>query len=290
MIWMDWLIIASVILLAGFLFVQWLPHWRQRLIDNFGLPQSELHLIGVSASPALAQSAGRSQEERGSVSEKELALSAVEVSRRCRLKFEELAQNPAGKDALLWKSVTALAFAPQAKVAAGSEHSQFVSKMSAQIATQMKLSEAEVEEIRLAGILHDIGKTHVPDTLQLKPTRLTPAEFEIMKSHASWGEWMLQPLHEDGLARMVRHHHERFDGRGYPDRLQGDDIPLGSRILAVAECFDAMVSAQVYRAAISFEDAVAEICRCANSQFDPKVVVAFLQQVDSRGDLRARPS
>jgi putative nucleotidyltransferase with HDIG domain len=284
MIWMDWLIIASVILLAGFVFLQWLPHWRQRLIDNFGLPASELHLIGVSQRPAKNAPISLNQHGGGSVDEMEP--SGAEVSLRCRRKFEELAQGASNKDASLWKSVTALAFANQANVTSGSEHSQFVSKLSAQIAAQMRLTGAEVEEIRLAGIVHDIGKTHVPDTVQMKPTRLTPAEFEIMKSHASWGEWMLQPLHEDGLARIVRHHHERFDGRGYPDRLHGEEIPLGSRIVAVAESFDSMVSAQVYRAPTSFEEAVAEICRCSNSQFDPKVVMAFLEQVKTHGDPR----
>jgi len=282
MIWMDWLIILSVVVLVIYLFVQWLPYWRQRLINNLGRPATELHMVGASSAAA---SAPGPLEEQGEEATKQLDSSGADAAHRYRQKFQQMAQGASETDAPLWKSVTDLAFAPQPEVARGLEHLQSVSKLSAQIAAQMKLPEAEVEEIRVAGIVHDIGKTHVPEALQLKPRPLTAAEFEVMKSHASWGAWMLKPLQEEGLVRIVRHHHERFDGRGYPDRLQGEDIPLGARILAVAECFDTMVSTQVYKAARSFDDAVAEICRGSSTQFVPRVVMAFLEQVQSHGDL-----
>jgi HD-GYP domain-containing protein (c-di-GMP phosphodiesterase class II) len=144
---------------------------------------------------------------------------------------------------------------------------------------QMRLSEAEIEEVRVAGIVHDIGKTHVPDPVRLKVKLLTAEEFQIMKNHADWGARILEPLGEEGIARIVRHHHERYDGTGYPDHLKGEDIPLGARIVGLAECFDAMISDLDYKAPRTFDDAVAEVRRCSGTQFDPKVVRAFLNQV-----------
>jgi diguanylate cyclase (GGDEF)-like protein/putative nucleotidyltransferase with HDIG domain len=176
----------------------------------------------------------------------------------------------------LWDTIAALAFAVEAKGPYMKGHSQAVSRLAAQIAIQAGLSQAEVEEIRLAGLVHDIGKLHVPESALRKPTLLTAEEFEIMKSHAAWGENMLEPLKVKAIERIVRHHHERYDGKGYPDGLAGDTIPLGARIVAVAECFHSMVSDLPYRSARTFEDALAELRRCSDTQFDPQVVTAFL--------------
>ncbi len=163
-------------------------------------------------------------------------------------------------------------------------HSQAVSWLAIQIAKQAGLSQAEIEEIRLAGLLHDIGKTHVPLHVLNKPALLTAEESETMKSHAAWGEKMLEPFAMKDVGRIVRHHHERYDGKGYPDGLAGDGIPLGARIVAVAECFDDMVSDQPYKSARTFEDALAELRRCSGTQFDPKVVMAFLDWLQTLSD------
>ena len=176
----------------------------------------------------------------------------------------------------LWDTITGLAFAVEAKGPYMKDHSQAVSRLAAQIGIQAGLSEADIEEIRLAGLLHDIGKVDLPLHVLNKPALLTAEEFEIMKSHAAWGENMLEPLKVKAIERIVRHHHERYDGKGYPDGLAGDTIPLGARIVAVAECFHSMVSDLPYRSARTFEDALAELRRCSDTQFDPQVVTAFL--------------
>jgi putative nucleotidyltransferase with HDIG domain len=178
-------------------------------------------------------------------------------------------------------TVTALAFAVDAKGPYATGHSQAVSKLAARIAIQAGLSVAEVEETRLAGLVHDIGKIQVPDAVCNKPGRLNPEEFEMMRRHSAWGAKMLEPLNVKTIEEIVRHHHERFDGQGYPDRLAADKIPLGARIVAVAESFHSMLSDLPYESARTFEDAVAELRRCSGLQFDPKIVMAFLDWIQS---------
>jgi putative nucleotidyltransferase with HDIG domain len=165
-----------------------------------------------------------------------------------------------------------------------SGHSQRVSWLAMQIAIQAGLSEEDIEEIRLAGLLHDIGKVDLPVHVLHKPSLLTVEEFEIVKSHAVRGEEMLEPMGMKAVGRIVRHHHERYDGKGYPDGLAGGDIPLGARIVAVAESFEDMVSHQPYKGARTFEEALAEISRCSGTQFDPGVVTAFLDWLQINGE------
>jgi HD-GYP domain-containing protein (c-di-GMP phosphodiesterase class II) len=113
-----------------------------------------------------------------------------------------------------------------------------------------------------------------------KAGRLTPEEFELVKSHAVMGEKILEPLKLGSIrriSRMVRHHHEAFDGSGYPDHLKGESIPLGARILAVADSFDSIVSDRVYRRGRSLNEAIVELHRCCGTQFDPHMVDSFLR-------------
>jgi len=179
----------------------------------------------------------------------------------------------------LLNTITALAFAVDAKGPYTTGHSQAVSRLAARIAIQAGLSAPEVEETRLAGLVHDIGKIHVPESLCNKPDRLTAEEFELMRKHPDWGAKILEPLNLKTIERIVRHHHERFDGKGYPDGLAADKIPLGARIVAVAESFHSMVSELPYQKARPFEDALAELRRCSGMQFDPKVVMTFLDWI-----------
>ena len=176
----------------------------------------------------------------------------------------------------LLDTITALAFAVEAKDPFTRGHSEEVSRWAAKIALQVGLSEAEIEDIKLAGIIHDVGKIHVPDPLLVKPTLLTAQEYEIVKSHAAWGAKIVEPLKVTAIERIVRHHHESFDGQGYPDCLRGEQIPLGARIMTVADAFDAMVSDRPFRKARTEEEALAELQRCRGTQFDPLVVDAFL--------------
>jgi len=168
-------------------------------------------------------------------------------------------------------------------------HSKAVSWLAAQIAIQAGISQAEMEEIRLAGLVHDIGKLCVPEEVFKKPALLTAEEYEVMKTHAAWGAIMLEPMKGEvieRIRRIVRHHHERYDGQGYPDHLMGEEIPLGARIVAVAGCFENMVSDLRYKSARTFEDALAELRRCSGTQFDPKAVSAFLDWLEIYGDPR----
>jgi diguanylate cyclase (GGDEF)-like protein/putative nucleotidyltransferase with HDIG domain len=168
-------------------------------------------------------------------------------------------------------------------------HSQTVSRLAAQIARQMGLPDNVIEEVRLGGILHDIGMIGVPETVLNKSTRLTAEEYELMKSHTILGAQILEPLKVNAIQRIrgiVRHHHERVDGTGYPDGLKGEDIPLGARIVAVAESYDMIVSETAYKAGRSSEEAVAELRRCSGTQFDPAIVEAFIRSLATPGDSR----
>jgi putative nucleotidyltransferase with HDIG domain len=142
---------------------------------------------------------------------------------------------------------------------------------------QMHIDGAELATLRRGALLHDIGKIGVPDNVLRKPTALSEAEWAVMKRHPEFGARIISgiPFLED-VARIVRHHHERWDGMGYPDGLKGDRIPLGARIFAVGDSFDAMTSDRPYRRGLLIDAAREEIRRCANSQFDPAVVTAFL--------------
>jgi diguanylate cyclase (GGDEF)-like protein len=202
-------------------------------------------------------------------------------SSQYRHRFERMLRGPEGESPSLLDMITCLAYAVEAKDAYTQGHSREVSRLAAQIAMQAGLSEAEIEDIRLAGLVHDVGKIHVPDHVLLKPTLLTTKEYELVKSHAAWGAKILEPLKVTAIERIVRHHHEAFDGQGYPDNLKGEQIPLGARIMTVADAFHAMVTARAYRKARNPEEALAELRRCRGTQFDPLVVDAFLRSIQS---------
>ena len=145
----------------------------------------------------------------------------------------------------------------------------------------------EVELTRLAGSLHDLGKLAIPEEILRKPAALSDAERVVIERHPQIGYRMLESLGVEPIAYWVLHHHERWDGHGYPEGLAGETIPLGARILFVADAFDAMTSARLYGDSLPYEEAVAEIERCAGSQFDPDVVNAFLAGVGARAPLSA---
>ena len=175
-------------------------------------------------------------------------------------------------------AITALAYALEAKDKYTSGHSQRVAGISVAIAAELGLSKPEIEKIRLAGLIHDIGKIGVKETVLNKPGKVTAKEYQHILSHSSIGERILTPIVEDkDILRAVRHHHERYDGTGYPDGLAGKDIPLAARILAVADSYDAIISGRPYRQAQSIEAACTEIRHHLGSQFDPEVVEAFLR-------------
>ena len=140
------------------------------------------------------------------------------------------------------------------------------------------MSQEEVEEIRLAGLLHDIGKVGIPEIILNKSGPLDAAEWETMKTHTELGAKILEPLQAmNGIRKMVRHHHEFYDGTGYPDRLEGENIPHGARVIAIADAYDTITSERTYKKARTPEDAFAELERCAANQFDPAIVRVFVE-------------
>ncbi len=176
------------------------------------------------------------------------------------------------------ETVTSLALAIDAKDHYTQGHSQKVSAYAVMIAKTLGMSEAEVEEIRLAGLLHDIGKVGIPETILNKSGPLDASEWETMKTHTELGAKILEPLKAmNRIRHMVRHHHEFFDGTGYPDRLPGKHIPYGARVIAIADAYDTITSERTYKKARTSEDAFAELERCAANQFDPEIVQVFIE-------------
>jgi HD-GYP domain-containing protein (c-di-GMP phosphodiesterase class II) len=145
------------------------------------------------------------------------------------------------------------------------------------------MSPAQVEGVRSAALLHDIGKVAIPDDILHKPGPLSDTEWVLMRQHPVIGERILRVLQGLGsVARIVRHEHERWDGGGYPDGLAGEAIPLGSRIIIAADTYHAITSDRPYRAAKPHGDAIAELARCAGTQFDPQVTAALIGHLYGR--------
>jgi putative nucleotidyltransferase with HDIG domain len=172
--------------------------------------------------------------------------------------------------------IQALAGAVDARDHYTREHSNRVSLYAVLIARQLKLDDAMVEAIQFGGLLHDIGKIGIPDQILNKPARLTEDEFRVMKGHSSLGAGLLRRVESlSHLVPLVLYHHERFDGKGYPEGLAGKKIPLGARILNVADSFETITSDRVYHKARSLQEGLDEIRRCSGGQFDPELVDAF---------------
>lgn len=164
-------------------------------------------------------------------------------------------------------------------------HSDRVLKYATAIAREVGISERQVEAIQYASLLHDIGKIGIQHDVLLKPGALTDEEWEEMKSHPETGARIVADLHFlKGAHQVVKHHHERYDGRGYPEGLRGEEIPLEARIVNVADALDAMLSDRPYRRALSISVATSELRNGAGTQFDPLVVESLLRAIDS-GDL-----
>lgn len=175
------------------------------------------------------------------------------------------------------ETVLALAKTIDARDSTIGAHSERLIEVATNIANKLELPDEAIQTLRLAAQLHDIGKIGVPDKILLKPGPLTTEEWMYMRRHTEIGADILSPIGQlRVVVPLVRHHQEWFDGSGYPDRLAGEEIPLGARILAVADAFSAITDDRVYRKARSVQEAVAEIRRCAGTQFDPRVVEAFL--------------
>jgi len=174
----------------------------------------------------------------------------------------------------------ALANAIEAKDSYTRGHSERLAKIAGALAQRMGLTKEDASAVRLGAILHDVGKIGIPDRILRQSMALTEDEMAWMRRHPQIGADIIGPV--EGLhhvAPLIRHHHEKWDGSGYPAGLKADQIPMGSRIIAVADAFEAMVADRVYRPSLGLEKALQEITRSSGSHFDPRVVQAFLEMV-----------
>jgi response regulator RpfG family c-di-GMP phosphodiesterase len=186
-----------------------------------------------------------------------------------RLLYESLYMN-------LLSTFQSLVASIQARDYYTEEHSMRVKALVIKIAEAMNCSSHEIESLKIAATLHDVGKISIPDNILLKPGRLTDGEFDVIKNHSVIGENILKPLPILDTERLIiRHHHERWDGKGYPDGLHGYDIPFLSRIITVVDAFDAMTNNRPYRKAMEIKEAVSELKKNINRQFDEEIVNCF---------------
>jgi diguanylate cyclase (GGDEF)-like protein len=179
----------------------------------------------------------------------------------------------------LVNTVHALARAVDAKDGYTHSHSQRVARYAAELGRALGLSEDRLEMLRTAGVLHDVGKIGIPDAVLLKPAKLDADEFAVMRRHSELGRDIIAGAGLEEIATWVMHLHERFDGRGYPDGLATEEIPLESRILHCADALEAMTSSRIYRPGMAVERALAELANGAGSQFDPQVAAVLVDLV-----------
>ncbi|HEU5143038.1 MAG TPA: diguanylate cyclase [Solirubrobacterales bacterium] len=212
---------------------------------------------------------------------KEQGKNTVRVYRPDIAGIQELRRLAEGPDrAARLRAAASLAHAVDARDAYTGSHSYMVGELAARVAKRMGLDTEAIELTRLAGSLHDLGKLAIPEEILRKPGPLNEAERLVLERHPQIGYRMLDSLGVEPVATWVLHHHERWDGAGYPEQKAGADIPLGARILFVADAYDAMTTDRVYRGRLSHDRAIAELERCAGTQFDPEVVAAFKAEFD----------
>lgn len=185
-----------------------------------------------------------------------------------------------------FETIRSLAQALEARDAYTKGHSERVMRYALRAAVAMGVPESERRILGHASLLHDIGKIGIADSILNKTVPLTPEDRKMIENHPIYGDSIIGPLRFlDSVQALVRYHHERYDGTGYPEKLKGDNIPLGARIIAVADSYDAMTSSRPYRAALSQEIAVSEIRKGSGTQFDPAVVKVFLELLELHGPI-----
>jgi HD-GYP domain-containing protein (c-di-GMP phosphodiesterase class II) len=223
---------------------------------------------GASVTDLLSTTAAALQEARASGGD------AIRVADASPARDEEAAAS--------FSVLQGLVFAIDAKDRYTKRHSDDVASYGAFLAEQLGLDPSLVEAIHSAGLLHDIGKIGIPDTILRKPARLTAGEFAVVKQHVALGDMIVRGVPDLDLVRAgIRHHHERWDGRGYLDALAGEDIPLVARILAVGDAFSAMTTTRPYRKSLDVREAIRRLEDSAGTQLDETMVAAFVRGLET---------
>ena len=251
------------------------------------LEQSEQITVSAGVATFPVQGVGRDELIRFADSAlywaKEHGKDRVRIYRPEVVELAELKKLAGSADrAARYRAAASLARAVDARDAYEGSHSERVAGLAARLAERMGLDQEQVELTRLAASLHDLGKLAVPEEILRKPGPLTDGERLVLERHPQIGFRMLESLGVEPVAEWVLHHHERWDGDGYPDRLRGEEIPLGARIIFVADAYDAMTSERVYRQPLLPGDALDELEQCSGSQFDPAIVDAFAEELGGR--------
>ena len=215
----------------------------------------------------------------------ESAVKSIEQMRLINKINQELSQSKEELEKAYLETIQTLRYTVEAKDKYTRGHSDRVSAYSVLIGKYMGLSEEDLKILEIGGLFHDIGKIGVPDSVLLKEGKLTDDEYSEIKNHPSIGKHILSNARTfDNIIPIVYHHHEKFDGNGYPGKIAGEEIPLYARIAAVADTFDAMTTKRSYRNALPLETVRAEIVRVRDTQFDPKIADVFLDILDNHYD------
>jgi diguanylate cyclase (GGDEF)-like protein len=260
------------------------------IVERVGAAQFEqVGSLTVSAGVATFPIQGAGRDELIRLADSALYWAKEDGKNRARIyeaakielaQLQQLADSP--DRAARYRAAASLAKAVDARDAYTGSHSERVGELAARIALRLGSDESQVELTRLAASLHDLGKLAIPEEILRKPSELNESERLVLQRHPQIGYRMLESLGVEPIAEWVLHHHERWDGDGYPDRLRGEEIPLGARIIFVADAYDAMTSERVYRKPLSPREALEELHACAGSQFDPQIVEAFSEELGVR--------
>ena len=215
----------------------------------------------------------------------ESALKSIEQMNIIKKINTELKESQENLEKAYLESIQTLRYTVEAKDSYTRGHSDRVSEFSVLIGKHMGLSEEDLKTLKIGGLFHDIGKIGIPDAILLKEGKLDDNEYSEIKNHPSIGKHILSNASIfSNIIPIVYHHHEKYNGSGYPEQLAGENIPLLARITAIADTFDAMTSKRSYRNAIPLEYVRAEIEKCSGTQFDPQIAKVFLDIIDNHYD------